>query len=178
MIFVAGLATSGVRDHHHDKLAASSPQSISGVSGINFCHLLADIRDNTPRCVTGSDVPGNQNPDTVASTISTVFGVPTPTLTLNDENSRQIPITDSVPLGLNYAAIHQDSGELIFFYSTLQTSFTIEGFQNGTPVGPGLAMPASIRQCPLPVIGHGLLVLLAVGGVFFGGKLVETPEEG
>jgi hypothetical protein len=31
---------------------------------------------------------------------------------------------------------------------------------------------------PAPAIGHGLLVLLAVGGVLFGGKLVESLKRG
>jgi hypothetical protein len=30
---------------------------------------------------------------------------------------------------------------------------------------------------PAPVIGHGLFVLLAVGGVLFGGKLLERLKK-
>jgi hypothetical protein len=30
---------------------------------------------------------------------------------------------------------------------------------------------------PAPVIGHGLLVLLAVGGVLFGGKLLDDLKK-
>jgi hypothetical protein len=36
--------------------------------------------------------------------------------------------------------------------------------------GPGRAVPA-------PVLGHGLLVLLAVGGVLFGGKILENLKK-
>jgi hypothetical protein len=32
-------------------------------------------------------------------------------------------------------------------------------------------------QVPAPVIGHGLLALLAVGGVLFGGKLLESLKK-
>jgi len=32
------------------------------------------------------------------------------------------------------------------------------------------------RAVPAPVIGHGLFVLLAVGGVLFGGKLLERSK--
>jgi hypothetical protein len=34
-----------------------------------------------------------------------------------------------------------------------------------------------VAAVPSPVIGHGLLVLLAVGGVLFGGKLVESLKK-
>ncbi|HEY3909789.1 MAG TPA: PEP-CTERM sorting domain-containing protein [Stellaceae bacterium] len=73
-----------------------------------------------------ADFP-NQDPTTVASGIATVFSVPTPSLTLDDEGPIPASYTQSVPLGFNYAAIHNDTGELIFFYSTSETSFTLDG---------------------------------------------------
>lgn len=36
---------------------------------------------------------------------------------------------------------------------------------------------ASVRTVPAPVIGHGLLVLLAIGGVLSGGKLLENLKK-
>jgi hypothetical protein len=36
--------------------------------------------------------------------------------------------------------------------------------------------PVDVSVVPAPVIGHGLLVLLAVGGVLFGGKLLEHSK--
>ncbi len=37
----------------------------------------------------------------------------------------------------------------------------------------GDVLLTELSAVPAPIIGHGLLVLLAVGGVLFGGKLLE-----
>jgi hypothetical protein len=151
-----------------------SPLSVAGVSGIDSL-TFSPTPATTIKVLTGTDLPADQNPSTIAASISTVFSVPTPTLTLNDENLTN-PFTDSVPLGFNYAAIHQDSGEIIFFYSTLEHSFTLEGFQNGSP-SDALSNARFYSAVPAPLIGHGLLVLLAIGGVLFGGKLLENLKK-
>jgi hypothetical protein len=147
-----------------------SPLSVAGVSGIDSL-TFSPTPATTVKVLTGGDLPGNQDPSTIAASISTVFGVPTPTLTLNDESLTN-PFTDSVPLGFNYAAIHQDSGEIIFFYNASQTTFTLNAFNNGAEAG-ALSNARFYSSVPAPEIGHGLLVLLAVGGVLFGGKFLE-----
>ena len=52
---------------------------------------------------------------------------------------------------------------------TSSTTVTSAVFSFGT--GPDSTLPGV--PVPAPLIGHGLLVLLAVGGVLFGGKLLE-----
>jgi len=53
---------------------------------------------------------------------------------------------------------------------------------NGFTYTPGAAYPANnqyvgISDVPAPLIGHGLLVLLAIGGVLFGGRLSESLKK-
>jgi hypothetical protein len=54
---------------------------------------------------------------------------------------------------------------------TSSTIVTSAVFSFGT--GPDSTLPG-MQSVPAPLIGHGLLVLLAVGGVLFGGKLSES----
>jgi hypothetical protein len=66
-------------------------------------------------------------------------------------------------------------GSFVFAYgcTTVPSTITNQCITTGDNVGAtpftnvGVAVPA-------PIIGHGLLVLLAVGGVLFGGKLLES----
>ena len=51
----------------------------------------------------------------------------TPTLTLNVESGILSPYSVSVPLGYNFAAIHQAQAEIVFEYATSQTSFSLSG---------------------------------------------------
>jgi hypothetical protein len=44
---------------------------------------------------------------------------------------------------------------------------------NTTNAAAGDVLLTELSAVPAPIIGHGLLVLLAVGGVLFGGKLLE-----
>jgi hypothetical protein len=53
---------------------------------------------------------------------------------------------------------------------TLPGDFAV-GVQN---VGTGNVLVTELSAVPAPVIGHGLFVLLAIGGVLFGGKLLES----
>jgi hypothetical protein len=60
------------------------------------------------------------------------------------------------------------------------------GSQLGCPTGaPAGCLPSNdgadsfigFRQIPAPLIGHGFLALLAIGGVLFGGKLLESLKK-
>lgn len=44
---------------------------------------------------------------------------------------------------------------------------------SGTTGKTGPVDASAFSAVPAPVIGHGLVVVLAVGGVFFGGRLLE-----
>ncbi len=113
----------------------------------------------------------NQNPSTIASGIAALFSVPTPTLTANNEKLTN-PFTESVPLGFNYVPIHNAQGELVFFYNTLQTSFTLSSTTGA------LSNARFYDAAPAPSIGHGhgLSVIIAVGGLLFGAGLVERGK--
>jgi hypothetical protein len=176
LMLIADLATSA-----HATIVSigpGSPTTISGVAGI--ASLTFSPTPATEILVlTGSDLPGNQSPSTIAASISTVFSVPTPSLTADIENLTTNPFTESVPSGFDYAAIHQDHGEIIFFYSTLQTSFTLEAFTDSNEMTPSGALSNArfYSRVPAPSIGHGLPVLLAVGGLLFGAKLWERSKK-
>ena len=57
---------------------------------------------------------------------------------------------------------------------TSSTTVTSAVFSFGT--GPDSTLPA-VPATAAPLIGHGLWVLLSVGGVLFGGKLVESLKK-
>jgi hypothetical protein len=50
------------------------------------------------------------------------------TLVLNDESPTASPYSQTVPGGYNYVAIHNDTGELVFQYTTSQTTFDLSGY--------------------------------------------------
>jgi hypothetical protein len=155
-------------------LGPGSPITVTGISGVGTL-TFSPTPATEILAVTdpqfSADFP-NQDPTTVATGVATLFSIPTPTLTANNESLTN-PFTESVPSGFDYAAIHNDTGEIVFAYNTTQTSFTLNNsdgalsnarFYEGVPV-------------PAPLIGHGLLVLLAVGGVLCGGKLLENLKK-
>jgi hypothetical protein len=173
LMLAAGLATSARATIV--SIGPGSPTTIAGVSGIGSL-TFSPTPATEILVLTGSDLPSNQDTSTIAASISTAFSVPTPTLSADIENLTTNPFTERVPSGFNYAAIHQDSGEIIFFYSQPETSFTLEAFTDSNEMTPSGALSNArfYSTVPAPLIGHGLLVLLAVGGVLFGGKLFES----
>jgi hypothetical protein len=71
--------------------------------------------------------------------------------------------------GGTLAAGMEDVGVMI----TGLTSFTeVKATDNATP-----AFEFALSAVPAPVIGHGLLVALAIGGVLFGSKLLEERSK-
>ena len=109
-------------------LGPASPidSTITGIGTVSFLPTPATEILQVTDPEYGADF-GNQDPTTVASGIAAVFGVGTPTLSLNDDGPIPKSYTQSVPSGYNYAAIHNDTGELIFYYDTSETSFTLDG---------------------------------------------------
>lgn len=115
-----------------------------------------------------------QDPSNVAAGIATVFDVPTPTLSFDDEGPIKDPYDPTLTADYNYVAIHNGQGELIFFYNTLQSRFDLAGFGANLSNARFYECAASQSNCnvvPAPLIGHGLPVLLALGGVLFGTQL-------
>jgi hypothetical protein len=77
----------------------------------------------------------------------------------------------SLPAGLATGSLLAD----VTVTQTVATNLRIDVFgdQNGLIIGNAANSGAvGIVGVPAPLIGHGLLVLLAVGGVLFGGKLL------
>jgi hypothetical protein len=65
------------------------------------------------------------------------------------------------------------------FSSDTIGEYTTAGATVNAALITGLQGPAGIAIVPVPapLIGHGLLVFLAVGGVLFGSKLLERRRE-
>lgn len=148
-------------------LGPGSPVTVTGISGVGtltFSPTPATEIFEVTNPDFKTDFP-NQDPTTVAAGIATVFHVSAPTLTANNESPSN-PFTESVPFGFNYVAIHNDTGEILFFFSTLETSFTLNNSLGA------LSNARFYSVVPAPLIGHGLPVVLAVGGVLFGVKLM------
>jgi hypothetical protein len=73
------------------------------------------------------------------------------------------------------------TGTFVIADASITTSTTITGVNFDFGTKPDTTLAGSVctpgtANCavPAPLIGHGLLVLLAVGGVLFGGKLFES----
>jgi hypothetical protein len=63
-------------------------------------------------------------------------------------------------------------------HMALGSNLNCTGFAgNGGTQGMGTVDNSSCVAVPAPVIGHGLLVLLAIGGVLFGGKALESYKK-
>jgi|GEM_PF-1691093 hypothetical protein len=175
-IAATGMVTLMLAGHpaHADviMLGPGSPidSTITGIGTVSFTPTPATeiLQVTDPEFST--DFP-NQNPTTVASGIATVFGVGTPTLTLNDDGPIPASYMQSFASGsgYNYAAIHNDTGELIFFFDTLETSFTLDGqnqlsnarFYECAPGTPGCstAPPLVPEPASLALLGSALAAL-------------------
>jgi hypothetical protein len=83
--------------------------------------------------VTGSDYStyfSPQSPSNVASGIESLFGLSSSalTLTLDDSSPTGSPYSQTDSSGFNYVAIHNAQGELVFQYTTTQTTFDLSGY--------------------------------------------------
>ncbi len=155
-------------------LGPGSPitSTITGIGTLNFTPTPATMIKQVTDPEYSVDFP-NQNPVTVGTGIGLVFGVPTPILELNNDGPIPDPYNQSVPGGYNYAAVHNDTGELIFFYATTQTSLHLDGTydqlsnvrfydcapgQTGCSTAPPLVPePASLALLGTALAGFGIL---------------------
>ena len=67
------------------------------------------------------------------------------------------------------------TGTFVIADSSITATTTIPGVTFDFGTGPDTFLPGV--PVPAPRIGHGLFVLLAVGGVWFGGKLLERLKK-
>ena len=67
------------------------------------------------------------------------------------------------------------TGTFIIFDSSITATTTIAGVTFDFGTGPDTFLPGVL--VPAPVIGHGLFVLLAIGGVLFAGELLERSRK-
>ena len=108
-------------------LGPASPidSTITGIGDISFTPTPATeiLQVTDPQYST--DFPNQDPTTTVLNGVATVFGVPAADLSLAD-NFETIGATfdETGLVAYRYAAIHNDTGELIFFYSTPETSFS------------------------------------------------------
>jgi hypothetical protein len=119
-----------------------------------------------------SDNFSPQDPSNVATGIKTVFGL-SPlvalTLTLNDETG--IPsnsFTANDPTGFNFVAIHNAQAELIFEYTTTQTTFDLSGY--GSAFSNARFYSASggpFPVGPIPEPSTWAMLLLGFAGIGF-----------
>jgi hypothetical protein len=85
--------------------------------------------------VTGSDYStlfSPQSPSNVAAGVEALFGLSSSalTLTLDDTSPTGSPYSQTDSGGFNYVAIHNAQGELVFQYTTTQTTFDLSGYGN------------------------------------------------
>ena len=155
-------------------LGPASPitSSITGVGTISFTPTPATEILQVTNGTGGNDYSNNfpnQDPNTtVPAAIASLFSVPTPTLTLNDDGPLPTAYSQNVPLGYNYVAIHNDTGELLFFYDTSETMFTLNSAASlsnarfyacasGTP-GCASGPPLVPEPSALALVGSALVI--------------------
>jgi hypothetical protein len=68
------------------------------------------------------------------------------------------------------------TGTFVIFDSSITATTTIAGVTFDFGTGPDTFL-SGVAVVPAPVIGHGLFVLLAIGGVLFGGELLERSRK-
>jgi hypothetical protein len=143
-----------------------SPITVAGISGVGTLTFSPDA--TLIYAVTGTDFNNdfpNQNPSTVASGVQAVFSLSsTPTLEANNESLTN-PFTETVSPSnaFNYVAIHNAQGEIIFYFSTLQTSFTLSnsaGALSNARFFDGVAATPLPAALPLFATGVGAIGLL------------------
>jgi hypothetical protein len=86
------------------------------------------------------------------------------------QNSGPLNFDVTVAGGITPSSFIQN-GNNLFFASDVGTGCNGTACTSTGDVGAPTAVPV-----PAPAIGHGLLVLLAIGGVLFGGKLSEISK--
>ena len=132
---LAGFACSSAQASIAD-LGTGSPVNtdLTGLAGpLTFSPAPAtDIKEVVGKSDVSTYFP-NQNPSTIATGIETLFGLApsvTLTLTLNDESPTSHSFSETGLSGYNFVAIHNGQGELIFEYTTAQTSFHLSGYSD------------------------------------------------
>jgi hypothetical protein len=77
-------------------------------------------------------------------------------------------------IGFNFGGLPIGSTSDIL---VIETNAAASGVGTVAAIDSNVASGAGLAPVPAPLIGHGLFVLLAVGGVVFGGKLLEDRKK-
>jgi hypothetical protein len=172
----AGVAHATIVD-----LGTTSPITVASAfnftGALSFSSSPSDIKEvfdtKNPNTTDFKDNFIPQDTGTIATGIRTVFGLGpsvTLTLTLDDESPTGSPYSQTDSAGFNFVAIHNAQAELIFEYSTSQTSFDLSGYGSSAfsnarfysasggpfPVGP-IPEPATWAMMILGFFGVGFM---------------------
>jgi hypothetical protein len=157
----AGGANAAILD-----LGSSSPLTLSGVPGLTTLVFSPSPDTDTKLAnnVTTNDFANlflPQNPTNVGLGVQALFGLSTaPTFISSPGDAGPGTFTATSPF--NFAAIHQGTAEIVFFYATPQTSITLG---SNTPGLSTLNFYKSVAAVPEP--GTWAMMLLGFAGLGF-----------
>jgi hypothetical protein len=112
--------------------------------------------------VTGSDLPNNQNPATIASWLTSTLGLPTATTVSQCDNSGACGVSNNATTftssPADIFAVHFGQNELVFEYASLITSFHVDlGNEQGLSNIRSFSVPtATPLPAALPLFAGGL----------------------
>jgi hypothetical protein len=118
-------------------LGTTSPLTITGISGLTqLTFSPSPDTDSKEANNTGTSDYSNdflpQDPTTVGNGIKTIFALSTAPTFISTTNNPSNGGTFTPTSAFNYAAIHQDSGEVVLFFATAQTSLTLSWLPTDT----------------------------------------------
>jgi PEP-CTERM motif len=147
-------------------LGSTSPLTLSGVPGLTTL-VFSPSPDTDTKLANnvGTNDFANlflpQNPTNVGSGVQALFGLGTaPTFISSPGNAGPGTFTATSPF--NYAAVHQGTAEIVFFFATPQTSIT---FGPNTPQLSGINFYRGVAAVPEPATWA--MMLLGFAGLGF-----------
>jgi hypothetical protein len=144
--------------------------SVGAATGAGLCvgclNFVLTAEVDAPADITSFTLSNFSPGDTMDAGYNTGLGTGVDPTSVGDSSIGSVTFTYSPALG--------NGTQEATAFMEVETSATTYG--PGTMCG-GSACAPGYEPTPAPLIGHGPLVLLAVGGVVFGGKLWETLKK-